>query len=213
MGVSGVGVASVILLAAGRGERVGEPKGLVMVQGVPWLERQLERLAECGLPRVVVVLGHAFDAHATAMAWVTSALARPVPLLGVEVEVARNDEPDRGPFSSLTCGIARLGEGRDAYVLPVDVPCPGRATWEALSAALVPPVLAAVPVRDARGGHPVLLSAALVARLHALPLEGPEARLDVQLRSLAPREITRVPVHDVRAFTNLNTPEDWEGLG
>jgi CTP:molybdopterin cytidylyltransferase MocA len=176
------------------------------VHGAPWLERQLERLAQCGLSRAVVVLGYDLPAHVLAMPWVERALAAPLPLLGLRVEVVWNGAPERGPFSSLACGLARVGA---TFVLPVDVPCPGRAVWEALDAA---GALAAVPEREGRGGHPVRLSAAFVDRLRAVPIDAPDARLDVQLRKLAPDEIARVAVDDVRAFTNLNDAEDWESV-
>jgi CTP:molybdopterin cytidylyltransferase MocA len=205
--------APVVVLAGGRGARLGTPKGLVLVHGAPWIERQLERLSECGRTRAIVVFGHAFEEHAAALPWVGAAFARPLPLLGLKVEVARNDAPERGPFSSLASGLSRVPAGGAAFVLPVDVPCPGQATWDALAAALVPPALAAAPTREGRGGHPVLLGAALIARLRAVPLDAADARLDLQLRALAPGELARVETEDVRAVTNLNTPEDWEALG
>ena len=133
----------VVLLAAGKAERLGRPKGLVVVAGEPWLALQIERLGECGAKRVVVVLGHAWDDHVAALPWVTRAHEGSFPVTGVRVEVARNAQPERGPLSSLLCGIARiariarLGTSEPAYVLPVDVPCPGRAVWTALDAALV----------------------------------------------------------------------------
>jgi molybdenum cofactor cytidylyltransferase len=198
----------VIVLAAGRGERAGRPKALIAVQGAPWLERQLERLAECGLARAIVVLGHDLPAHVAAMPWVERALVAPLPLVGLRVEVVWNGAPERGPFSSLACGLARAS-GDATFVLPVDVPCPGRAVWQALDAAAT---LAAVPDRDGRGGHPVRVSRAFASRLLAVPFDSPVARLDAQLRMLAAGELTRVPVDDVRAFTNLNTPEDWESI-
>ena len=205
------GEPTVIVLAAGRGDRAGVPKGLVDVQGAPWLERQLDRLAECGLARAVVVLGHAFEEHVAEMPWVAAAVAKPIPLLGLRIEVARNAAPERGPFSSLLCALERASGGA-AYVLPVDIPCPGRPVWDALAGALAKNVLAAVPARDGHGGHPVLLSRALVERLRAVSPDAGDARLDAQLRGLPAGAVARVACDDVRAFTNLNTPEDWASL-
>ena len=200
--------ADVVVLAAGRASRVGTPKALVSVQDVPWIERQLERLAECGARRVLVVFGHAWEAHLAALGWAARAAEAPLPMLGTVVEVVRNDAPERGPFSSLQTGLARVAEGQAAFVLPVDVPCPGRPVWRALADAVERGAEAAIPTRDARGGHPVLLSSALAAKLRAAPAD---ARLDVELRACGER-VARVEVDDGRVLANLNAPEDWEAI-
>ena len=127
----------VVVLAAGRSSRLGEPKGLVMVEGRTWIDRQLEAL---GRRRAVLVLGHDRDCYLP----VVLALGRPVDLV-------TNPDPDRGPFSSLQEGLAAVDPGSPAFVLPVDVPAPGKAVWAALEAALGP-AEAAVPVHEGKGG-------------------------------------------------------------
>src|SRR5690606_20663268 len=59
---SGARVATAMILAAGRGERLMPvtrrlPKALVEVHGLSLLERQLERLARAGVETVVINLG------------------------------------------------------------------------------------------------------------------------------------------------------------
>ena len=179
----------VVVLAAGRSSRLGEPKGLVMVEGRTWIDRQLEAL---GRRRAVLVLGHDRDRYLP----VVLALGRPVDLV-------TNPDPDRGPFSSLQEGLAAVDPGSPAFVLPVDVPAPGKAVWTALEASLGP-AEAAVPVHDGKGGHPVPLGAALVARLLTRPAS---SRLDEELRALP--LVARVPVDDPRVGLNLNTASDW----
>jgi molybdenum cofactor cytidylyltransferase len=202
----------VILLAGGKSERLGRPKGLVVVAGEPWLALQIERLGECGASRVVVVLGHAWDEHVSALPWVARAYETGFPVTGLLVQVARNEEPERGPFSSLVCGIERLGAGEAAYVMPVDMPCPGRVVWGALEAAMTAEVDAAVPTHGGRGGHPLLCSARFLARLAALPTGREDLRLDAQVRGLQERARRRVAVDDVRVTVNLNTPEAWAAM-
>jgi CTP:molybdopterin cytidylyltransferase MocA len=130
-----------------------------------------------------------------------------ISMFGAEVIVARNDAPERGPFSSLLCGLDRAGEGA-AYVLPIDVPCPGRAVWTTLARAVEEGGAAAVPVHAERSGHPVFCSAALTARLARVPVEAEDARLDVQLRALGDA-VRRIEVDDVRVGMNLNTRRDF----
>src|SRR5215470_14104279 len=55
-----------MILAAGRGERMGaltanEPKALLLVDGVPLIERHLERLTASGITEVVINLSYRGD--------------------------------------------------------------------------------------------------------------------------------------------------------
>lgn len=191
----------VVVLAAGRSSRAGQSKGLVVVGGRAWIEAQLESLAACGVRDAVVVLGHDCDVYARALAWVAAARAD---VCGVRVTVARNHDPDRGPFSSLQVGLRALDATRGAFVLPVDVPAAGSGVWSALAVASGS---AAVPVHEGRGGHPVLCGAGVVADVLATPCDAPDARLDAKLRARG--DVVRVEVDDPRVTMNLNTPEDW----
>jgi CTP:molybdopterin cytidylyltransferase MocA len=188
--------ADVVLLAGGRSARMGEPKGLVVVKGRPWLEHQVDAIGRTGGPRILLVLGHDQPAYEQAL-----------PQLDRLVEVVINPDPDRGPFSSLQCGLAQVAPGTPVFVLPIDVPAPSPDVWTALLGALEGGGEASIPVHDGRGGHPVLLAAPLVRRLLARP---PESRLDTELTTAS--GVVRVPVGDPRIRLNLNAPEDWGKL-
>jgi CTP:molybdopterin cytidylyltransferase MocA len=202
----------IILLAAGRASRMPVPKGLVDAFGRPWLERQLERIGECGGARAIIVLGHALELHAVAMPWIEKAIDGPIAFAGLWAEVVVNLAPDRGTFSSLQVGVARAG--RDgAFVLPIDVPCPGTDVWQSLEAHRTPNVDACVPMVDGRGGHPVLCAPALLNEVSTLDARAPEARLDLLIAARAQQgRVARVAVSDPRARLNLNTPADWASL-
>ena len=207
----------VVLLAAGRSSRMGTPKGLVAVNGRAWIEHQLDAIraaGQAGVGGVIVVLG--FDSERYVEA---------VPQLVRRAVVTVNVAPHHGPFSSLQVGLARVPTGPPAYVLPIDVPAPSPAVWRALSLALAAEpgeageeagadregsAAAAVPVLagSSAGGHPVLLSAALIARVRAL---APTSRLDHVLRE-HDVQVSRVVVDDVRVRMNLNAPGDWARL-
>lgn len=188
----------VVVLAAGRSSRLGVPKGLVVVDGRPWIEHQIEGVLTAGAARAIVVLGHDRERYAG-----VAALAR-------RATVVVNPAPERGSFSSLQAGLAAIAPDEAAFVLPVDVPAASPPAWAALAAALTTGgALAAVP---AGGGHPVLLSATFVARLRSLdPAATDESRLDWQLALVGPAA-ARVPVQDGRVRLNLNAPEDWGRL-
>jgi CTP:molybdopterin cytidylyltransferase MocA len=203
-----------VLLAAGRSARLGRPKGLVVVDGRAWLERQLAAFAACGGRRAVVVLGHARDEYAATLPWIASALTDEARVESVSVSALTNDDPDRGPFSSLQIGVAALLRSDPsltaAFVLPIDVPPPDARVWRALAERIDGDVDAVVPVFDGRGGHPVLCAAALLRDVVATPCDAADARLDAKLRACA--RVDRVDVDDARVAMNLNAPEDWAAL-
>jgi molybdenum cofactor cytidylyltransferase len=196
----------IVLLAAGRSSRMGEPKGLWAIGGKPWLEHQLDAIDALGA-EAVVVLGYDRQRYLEAL-----------PELEDRASVVVNPAPEHGPFSSLQCGLRVSGS--PAFVLPVDVPVPVTEVWRALYEAWSRGGLgegpqtnngidAAVPVHEGSGGHPVLLSAALVTHVLGLPADG---RLDHVLRDWDRDRIARIPVLDRRVRLNLNAPEDWGKL-
>jgi CTP:molybdopterin cytidylyltransferase MocA len=192
-----------LLLAAGAGVRFGMPKALWPLAGVagapPWGRVQLEAFARAGGREAVVILGPTSEPLRLHLA---------VP--GLRVSPTSTPAPDEGPFASIQQGIATVmswPEPPDALaVLPVDVPCPGRAVFDALSRALADArILAAVPIHGGRGGHPVLLRWSWAITLRASPPDG-MGRLDAQLRALGPA-VARVAVDDPTVLLNLNTEE------
>lgn len=197
----GAGLGDVVVLAAGRLSRMGEPKGLVSHRGRPWLLAQLDAVAALG-GRALVVLGADRQRYLDAL-----------PGLPERARLAFNDNPDRGPFSSLQCGLAAATPGAAVFVLPVDVPAASPQVWLALRDALAASAGAAdaaVPVLEGRGGHPVLLGPATAAALLTRPAT---SRLDVELASLAALgRVLRVPVRDPFIRLNLNAPPDWGKL-
>ena len=178
----------VVVLAAGRSSRMGQPKGLVTFRGKPWLVHQLEAALGAGVSPIFV-LGYDAERYRAALADV---LALP------GVSVVTNPEPSRGPFSSLQCGLGAVGRAA-SFVLPIDVPAPEGSLWPALLAALGD-ADGVIPTHEGRGGHPVLLSAALVARLMGAP---PTSRLDAELGA---SRVVRLPVSDPRVRLNWNAP-------
>jgi CTP:molybdopterin cytidylyltransferase MocA len=200
-----------ILLAGGKSSRMGTPKGLVDCEGRPWLAEQLRAFAACGGDRVVVVLGYQADEYFRQQPWLSAARDAWVGFEGLQLTVAVNDLPELGPFSSVQLGAFRICRyGYDgAFVLPIDVPCPERATWAALEEKL-PAEGACIPEAEGKGGHPALLSLGLLRRLVQLPLDSPDSRLDAQIHALPVERRARVKVGDRRVGLDLNIPASFE---
>ncbi len=146
-----------VVLAAGAGSRFGGRKLLAAIEGRPVLQHVLDRLAEAGVARVVVVLGDDARELQAAIAWRS------------EVRVV-NPDPTAGLSSSLRIGMAALPDDAEAALIVLgDQP---RVPVEAIRALLDADVDGerpiAVPVYpDDRGRNPVLLGHAAFALVEA----------------------------------------------
>ncbi len=187
-----------IVLAGGRGERLGGNKALLDVAGRPALCRILRAAAGAGLGRPVVVLGHAaervramIDAEAQEFA----------------VRCVVNPDPDRGQTSSVQCGIAALAAGAGAaLVWPVDHPLVTSDDAAAIAAAASahPGATVVLPVHGGRAGHPVLIRRALFPAVVALDAGAPLRDL---LRSERERTVFVERPTDL-VLRDLDTPAD-----
>ena len=178
----------VIVLAAGRGTRMGGPKALMDVAGEPWWRRQCSALAEVTNTQI----------------WVLSPDVRhsltdpPAPIDIVEADA-------HSPmFASLTTGLQHLAADPPSgvFVLPVDVPAATPTVWAALRDHPAP----SIPTYNGHGGHPVRLPWSWVIERIDLTTPDPGGRLNLLLGEGA----IRVPVDDDSVCQNLNRPEDLE---
>ena len=97
-----------------------------------------------------------------------------------------------------------------AFILPVDVPSPGKEVYEGLIQAFSKTIDAVVPQYQSKGGHPVLLSAGFLKRLAEVSPASPDARLDLQIRALPVERIALVPVHDKNICLNINSFDEFQ---
>ncbi|MBX3410627.1 MAG: NTP transferase domain-containing protein [Phycisphaeraceae bacterium] len=176
---------AVIILAAGRGTRMGIPKPLMLVHGQPWWRTQDAALERASLRRVWVVSPA-----------VASAIAPGPPTR--DVVIADDSAP---MFASLAAGLhfVRPHPPRTLFILPADVPVPSAEVFHALASA----GRAAAPTFGHQRGHPLMLTWDFV-EAHILPrAHDPGARLDEISRA----HCAAVPVDDPRVLMNLNTPQ------
>jgi len=182
-----------IIVAAGAGTRLGQPKARLLIHGVPLALLHVRRAREAGCGRIVVVTRRA-DRE-----WV-----------GREAEVAVSEEAEQA--GSLRVGVEGMfgggggdgdGDGDWVLVTPVDA-LPARCeTIARLFAATGDGVDAVTPVVGGTGGHPVLLRASVLRRAYA----GAAPPLRDVLHGLGARRL-RVEVGDPNVVTNLDTPAD-----
>lgn len=192
---------SVILPAAGRSSRMGEPKMLLRVGGVPLLRRIVETFRD-GLGNdaeglqweIIVVTGYYRESIEKLL---EDLPARPV----------FNPEHHLDMAVSLKVGFAAAAVPRDFYLTsPADHPGIRSATVARLVRAFDPanPDRILVPCCDGRRGHPVLLPGGAGARVTAAP---PGWTLRDLVRGGA-YPVIEVAVDDPGVYEDVDTPAD-----
>jgi len=190
---------------------MGIPKGLLLYQGRPWLLEQIHRFDAAGGKRVFVVLGFHSEEYKDNILELAHNDLPSTSFPNLRISVTVNPRPQLGPFSSLHCALATLEkEGHPgAFVLPIDVPGPGRDVFQKMAQSFLNTFEALVPQFQNKGGHPVLLSRSFTGRLAQISPNAGEARLDFQIRVLPRDKVAYLPVSDERVCLNMNGPEDF----
>lgn len=190
-----------IVLAAGGSTRMGCPKALLpLAAGGTFLTHIVSTFRAADVQDVVVVLGH--DAQALLDAFEAT---------GVAARFVVNLEYAAGQLTSLVAGLRVVDRPgvRAALVTLVDIPCVDPSTVRAVVdryRRTRAPIVR--PVHGERHGHPVLIDRSLFDELRAAD------------RSRGANDVIRahvsaagdVEVADEGAFTDVDTPADYEAL-
>lgn len=188
---------SAIVLAGGESRRLGRDKALLPWQGQTLIEHivaQLKGLSD----DVLVITGAERRYHAL-----------------LDVPVFADEIKNIGPMGGLYTGLKRA---RYEYSLTVacDMPLLNRALIELLTSELGGSVRAVVP--EVRGHRvPTLAvyhkeSLAIIEQLLAQGRTSLQALVDSVSPKIISEKKLRTVDPELRAFTNLNTREDWEKL-
>jgi CTP:molybdopterin cytidylyltransferase MocA len=184
-----------LLLAAGASTRMGRTKALLDFDGRTTLDLALAAVKGLGTP--VVVLGAAREEILNRVA------------LG-SVQLAINDDWERGQTSSLKAGLACLAPGASAFLFyPVDFPL---VSAEEVS-RVVDDFLAEkdpskelfIPSYGMQRGHPVLCRRGVADEFLGLSDEAP-ARTVINLR---PQRVRYVLFDQAYVLMDMDTPEDY----
>ena len=194
-------VIPAIVLAAGRSSRMGRAKATLSAgDGHTFLTRIVRTFLDAGVDDVIVVVGHEADAIASSFSE-----------SGLPARFVVNHDYDRGQLSSLQAGLGAIDRPGVLGVLLtlVDVPLVSAATvravidsYRATHAKIVR------PTSGERHGHPLLIDRALFDALRAAD---PEAGAKPIVRAHA-TAAGDVPIADEGAFTDVDTPEEYQRL-
>jgi molybdenum cofactor cytidylyltransferase len=183
-----------LVLAAGRGTRMGGPNKLLeKIGGKPIVRRAVEAAVASKAAPVIVVTGHQADAVEAA-------------LKGLKVKFVRNPEFAEGLSTSLKAGLAALPPEIDGAVVALgDMPEVSAPLIDKLIDAIDPGrgSLIAVPMREGRRGNPVVWSRRFFDDLAKLDGDTGAKHLIAQHGEA----VVEVPVADDAAFRDIDTPE------
>ena len=205
MGLGGV------ILAAGESTRMGRDKALL-----PWPPKpagsQSATVSGTLLSAAIEALGRYCD-MVIVVAGKNEPALRPV-AYGCGAFLARNPAPERGQFSSLQIGLHEvMSRGRDAAMITlVDRPPPNTATLRKLLDAFEKRdrnTWAVVPEFLGKHGHPIIIGREMIESFLRSPVMA-NAR---EIEHANQQRIEYVPVDDSQVTVNINTPEDYAGLG
>jgi nicotine blue oxidoreductase len=182
-----------VVLAAGAGSRLGQPKALLRLDGELLLDRAVRTLRRAGCAPVVVVLGAGADEAVAAVD-------------GTHLEVVTNAGWATGMGSSLRAGLEALAGRADAVVVTlVDQPGVTAATVERLVAAWRADGRAAVATYGGSPRNPVLLPVATWPEVAASAVGDRGARAWLRAH---PGQVSEVSCDDVGSADDIDTPAD-----
>lgn len=191
-----------VIPAAGHSRRMGRPKLLLPLGGVPVIVRLLHTLSAAGVTHTVVVLRQD-DEPLRELVTSCGAIA------------VQPDTPPPDMRESITCGLRYIREqfqpgSSDAWLLsPADHPL--------LDAAILRLLISEwntgkhrilIPVHEGRRGHPAFLRWELAAEVETIP---PHLGLNHLIREHA-ADVSEIPCNSPAIITDLDTPADYERL-
>jgi molybdenum cofactor cytidylyltransferase len=182
-----------IVLAAGKGTRMGGAKMTAMLGGKPLVRYPHEAVAASGAAPLITVVGHDADRVGTALS-------------GIDTHVVENPDYAKGMATSLKVGIAAVPDtAAGALILLGDMPHVTPAIINRLIAAFAdkPLAKAVVPMVGGQRGNPILIGRNLFDAV--MKLEG-----DMGARKLldgAGDGVVEVAIDDAAVLTDVDTPE------
>lgn len=186
----------VIVLAAGKSERMGAPKPLLRLGGLTLLERILGNpFLSSDFIETVAVTGRY---HEELLPYITQ-----------RAKIVINDQFEQGRTSSVQCGIRKLSdEATGSFIWPVDCPLITESVLRQVYHEWTGPDSISIPSYGMRRGHPPLIGRIFFSTILSLGADEPLRRL----YEMHPESIRYADVDSPWILSNINTPEDYSQL-
>ncbi|MDP2723667.1 MAG: NTP transferase domain-containing protein [Bacteroidales bacterium] len=184
----------VIILAAGKSGRMGKPKFLLEhVSGETFLHRLITVYQRAGIHEMVVVV-NSIDFENQLEYFST---------LPERVKIIQNPTPEKGRLLSFQLGAGALSGNIPCFIHNIDNPFVETTLLEQLHHSLGEAGYVK-PVFDGKGGHPILISASIVAVLRDETNEYQDFK-----QLLDTFYCKRLEVEFEEVVLNVNTREDY----
>ena len=174
---------------------MGELKALLPWQGRTLLAHQVTALAEAGVDRTVVVLGHRHEE------------LRPELEGKPRVEWVLNHQYLEGKTTSIKAGVRALSVLPETLLLlNVDQPRNANTVAYLIRQHRAGLGLITIPTHGGKGGHPIIFDGSLLSELERISEENQGIREVVQRYQ---ENVQRVEVDSPEVLWDLNTPEQY----
>lgn len=192
-----------IVPAAGEGRRMGRPKLLLHIDGLPVITRVVQALRDGGVDAVLVVgpPAGAPEAEALRLAAIQAG--------ALDVFHLPGPTPDMRATIEFGLGHAERLPKLPTHILISPADCPGLSSeivGSVVARSKADPLAIVVPAAGGRRGHPIALPWDLALAVRALPSG---VGIDALVR-LHAGKVVEVATAGPAAFDDLDTPEDLD---
>lgn len=195
-----------VVLAGGKSERMGIPKGLLKYQNTYWILEQIHRISASTVTEVYIALGYHHEEYLNTISWFTEALQNFVMYKNIKVSVLVNQNPQLGSFSTLQTVLHHIPKNKSVLINPIDIPILNLPDLQNIIEVQNHIVL---PNFEGKNGHPIKLAPDFWKPLLLLDPTHENSRLDLEIKKTPPSKITTISTTDSSILKNLNTPNDW----
>jgi CTP:molybdopterin cytidylyltransferase MocA len=196
-----------VLLAGGKSERMGIPKGLLLYKNSYWILEQLNRIATTDISEIYIGLGHNYQLYFDAIPWLKEAQNQFIKYKEMKVKVVINKNPALGSFSTLQIILKTIPKNQSILINPIDIPI---LNTEELKSVIATKNKIVLPNFNNKNGHPIKLSPIFWNSLLFLNPFDENSRLDLEIKKTNCSDQTIIEVKDSAVIKNLNTKNDWD---
>lgn len=178
-----------LILAAGKGSRIGTPKFLLEYGGKTFIKHIYDNLNQCNVRKILTVIRKEFEE------WFAK---------NFKGEYIINEFPEQGMLSSVVLGINELKNYDGILIYPVDHPFIRKETVvELINSFILHPGSFIKPIYENLSGHPVIIPSSLNDEITS----GKSGDLNSVIKNSKINTIL-LKTNDSGVLKNINTPND-----
>lgn len=196
-----------VLIAGGKSQRMGFPKGLLKFKDNYWILEQLNRISKTTITEVFIGLGYDYRKYFEAIPWFIEAQNNFQYFKGLSIKIMINKTPELGSFSTLQTVLKEIGPSKNILFNHIDIPL---LNSNELTQFIITENEIVFPNYKGKNGHPIKMSPLFWTELTKLDLNNEDARLDYQIKKVNPAKISIIEVSDRIVLYNLNSKYDWD---